>query len=339
MSPAQQDTSITFEPTGAGTQRPSASPRVLEGILSLGVGPYEGYDDGVFKTHVLPDVGFDFLARPGGLNLVFGGKIGFGIPISTGVHLGLRETLAEINARTSVFGEAAFLFFDDSIRFEPVGVGFRAVLGSRIEWSPAIEMRFAGEYRGTRTVNAENKILWWAGLEAGVAFTLSSTARPISRKDSIRAAIAYIARPDELEEFDELRSAYAIDEWLDRFWRRHDLTPSTPINEARLEYEARVKRANQRYSRPKRLGIETDQGRVLAIYGDPDVIDNEYSVYDATYRYELWVYRNRVRNIPTALFLFEISGTLDGRQLYSNVPGELSGPIPPGLPKKMKVWF
>lgn len=78
---------------------------------------------------------------------------------------------------------------------------------------------------------------------------------------------------------------------------------------------------------------------MLAIYGEPDVTENEYSVYDATYRYELWVYRSRVRNVPTALFLFEFSGTLDGRQIYSNVPGELSGPIPKGLPTKMKVWF
>ena len=181
--------------------------------------------------------------------------------------------------------------------------------------------------------------MWWAGLEAGVAFTLSSAASPITRKDSLRSALIYIAKPEEIAAFDATRSTYALEEWLDEFWRKRDLTPQTPLNEARMQYELRVQKANQRYSRPRKLGISTDVGRVLAIYGEPDATESEYSAYDATYRYELWVYRNRVRNIPTALFLFEFSGTLDGRQIYSNVPGELSGPIPRGLPKKMQVWF
>lgn len=336
---AQQDSTITFEPTAGTPQVTAANSRVLEGILTGGVGPYEGYNNGEFKTHLLPDIGFDFLARTGAFNLVFGGKVGLGTPLSTGVHLGLRETLSRLNEKTSIFGEAAFLFFDDSIRFEEVGFGFRGVVGSRFDLSPSIEVRLAGEYRGKRRIGIEDKILWWAGLEAGVAFTLSSAASPITRKDSLRSALIYIAKPEEIAAFDATRSTYALEEWLDEFWRKRDLTPQTPLNEARLQYELRVQKANQRYSRPRKLGISTDVGRVLAIYGEPDATENEYSVYDATYRYELWVYRNRVRNIPTALFLFEFSGTLDGRQIYSNVPGELSGPIPRGLPQKMKVWF
>jgi GWxTD domain-containing protein len=336
---AQQDSTITFEPTTGTPQKEVRSPRVLEGIVTLGLGPYEGYHDGAFKTHVVPDIGFDFLARPVGINLVFGGKLSFTVPLSTGVHLGLRETLSVLSERTSIFGEAAFLFFDDSIRFEAVGAGFRGVIGSRIEWSPSIEIRLAGEYRGNRTVGLETKTIWWAGLEAGAAFTLSSEATPLSYKDSVRAAILYIARPDELAEFDALRSAGALEFWLEQFWHKRDITPSTPINENRREYESRVRRANIRYSRPKRLGIETDVGRVLAIYGEPDATESEYSVYDANYRYELWVYRGRIKNIPTALFLFEVSDPLSWRQIYSNVPGELSGPIPSYLPKKMRVWF
>ena len=336
---AQQDSTITFEPTTGTAKKEQPAPRVLEGILTLGIGPYEGYHDGEFRTRPLPDIGFDFVARPAGINLVFGGKVGLGIPISTGVHLGLRETLSQLNERTSIFGEAAFLFFDDSIRFEPVGVGFRGVIGSRVEWTPSIEARLAGEYRGKRLVGLEERTIWWMGLEVGAAFTLSSEATPLTHKDSVRAAIVYIAQPDEIAEFDALRSSGALEFWLEQFWRKRDITPSSPINENRREYESRVRRANARYSRPKRLGIETDVGRVLAIYGEPDATENEYSVYDANYRYELWVYRGRVKNIPTALFLFEVSDPLGWRQIYSNVPGELSGPIPSYLPKKMRVWF
>lgn len=340
---AQTDSAITFEPTGA-VPKTRESPRTLEGILTVSAGLYHGFDRDELTTFLQPGAGFEFLARPGGwMNLLAGVKLGFSKPLTTGVHVGIRQPFYEkSDCSAMIFGDVALLFFDDADRLGPIGFGVRGVVGGRAGWFTTFEYRLAGEYRGMGGRNADGtdpRGLWWVGAEAGVVFTLGSAVTPFSRIDSVRAAIQFIATSEELDEFDALRSTLAIEEWLDRFWMKRDVTLGTPLNEARIEYEKRVRVANERFSRPRRLGIDTDPGRVLALYNEPDAKEMEYSIYDANYRYELWIYRNRVRHAPIALFLFVVGGPREWQQIYSNVPGEMTGPIPNDLPLRMRSWF
>ena len=204
------------------------------------------------------------------------------------------------------------------------------------------EYRLAGEWRGTASDSIDGsrtRVLWWVGAEVGIAFSLVSERRPLSRKDSLHASLHYIATSEEMDELDQITSDAKFDQWLDRFWRIRDLTPNAKLNEARLEYERRVETANRMFSTPKRLGILTDPGRVMAIYGLPDIQDKGYSLYDTRVQYMLWVYSGRVRDVSFATFIFELSNyKTDWEQIYSTVPGELTGSAPQGLPVTMVKW-
>ncbi len=52
------------------------------------------------------------------------------------------------------------------------------------------------------------------------------------------------------DEFDEYRNKSATEryDWLNRFWKKHDPTPTTEINEGQLEFERRVRIARDRFT-------------------------------------------------------------------------------------------
>jgi GWxTD domain-containing protein len=149
----------------------------------------------------------------------------------------------------------------------------------------------------------------------------------------------YISSGEEMDEMDEITSDARLDQWLDRFWRMRDLTPDTKLNEARIEYEKRVEMANGLFSTPRHLGILTEPGRVLAVYGMPDVQLQDHSIYDDRVQYLLYVYNGRLRDVTFAAFLFRRSSAEEWRQVYSNVPGEVSGGSMIGLPPQMQRWI
>jgi len=57
----------------------------------------------------------------------------------------------------------------------------------------------------------------------------------------------YILSTDEYEEFRSL-IGYDRSEWLRKYWKGHDPTPTTEINEAKIEFEQRVHYANSNFS-------------------------------------------------------------------------------------------
>src|SRR5262245_16085711 len=61
--------------------------------------------------------------------------------------------------------------------------------------------------------------------------------------------------------------------FLEDFWRRRDPNPDTAVNEARLEFQARVQRANQQFDSPGNdRGMFSDMGRTYIRYGEPDEV-------------------------------------------------------------------
>ncbi len=185
----------------------------------------------------------------------------------------------------------------------------------------------------------------WGGIELG--FVMNLLREEISNptpKDSLRQELRYIATSDELEQLDKTASSADIDRWLDRFWQARNVTGS-PQNDARMEYMHRVQVANQKYGTPMKMGVTTDRGRVLLLYGQPDRIEPANSIYGPDRKYELWIEENRIQGYRMALFLFlssqtsQARGTYEGhgdyREIYSNIPGEPSEALPVDLPTSM----
>ena len=317
----------------------------LDAIASIGLGTYGGFrSDGIYSTFLQPNVGVEFLAEPAGsLHLLLGGHIGISNPVTVGVVFGLREPLnISKNPDLKIFTDFGILFFNDSSLSNPIGYGARIAFGARTIGELNFEYRLAGEWRGSSSRYIEGsrtRQLWWVGAEVGIVFSLAKKVKPIMRKDSIKAALHYIASDEELEELEAAPSDSKIDQWQERFWRLRDLTPDTKLNEARIEYEKRVDAANRMFSRRGHLGILSEPGRVMAIYGAPNVSDNDHAIDDNQLEFMVWVYSGRVRDVSFATFIFESShNQLDWKQIYSNVPGELTGSVPQTLPVRMWKW-
>lgn len=99
----------------------------------------------------------------------------------------------------------------------------------------------------------------------------------------------YIATGDEVKKYSELHSVDAKREFLYFFWKKRDPDPSTSVNEAKQEFMARVRYANDQFSSGMKSGWKTDRGRVYIMYGKPDEIErhpNESGVKP----YEIWYY-------------------------------------------------
>jgi len=335
---------IVFNPSlNSAEQRPIESR--LGGIASLNVGTYSGFhDQGHYASFIQPNIGFEFLAEPGGfLHLLLGARIGFLNVITTGISFGIREQIYSAKPDLKLFSDLGILFFNDAESFGQPKYGVRLAFGARTSGSINLEYRFAGEWRGIASDSVDgykNRLLWWIGAEVGIAFSLVGESKPITRKDSLHASLRYIASGDELDELDQISSNTKLDQWLDRFWRIRDISPDTKINEARIEFEKRVERANGLFSTPKQLGVLTDPGRAMVIYGIPDIEDEDVSVIDNRVRYKLFVYNGRVRDVSFAAFLFRTpSSQTNWQQVYSSVPGEISGGYPNGLPPRMGKWI
>ena len=145
--------------------------------------------------------------------------------------------------------------------------------------------------------------------------------------------------PEEVTDFEETPGDSRLDFWLEQFWKRRDLTPETYINEARIEFERRARLANDMFSSTSRLGVLTDPGRVIVIYGRPDDTEAAESVANENHKYVMWIYHRRIAAQPLAVFLFQTDSPREWKQVYSNVPGELSGILPSGLPTYMTRWI
>lgn len=93
------------------------------------------------------------------------------------------------------------------------------------------------------------------------------------------------------EDIDRINSGINISEKLKKlteFWKNLDPTPNTITNEAMDEYFKRVNISSKKYS-TFRDGWNTDRGRVLILYGEPDVANNDPFRRDGK-AVEVWQY-------------------------------------------------
>jgi GWxTD domain-containing protein len=335
------DSTFVFPSTELGSE-PSIIVRRLELGLAVGAGAFTTFDALTPKTLLQPVVGFDFIAIPGRWpQFLFGARLGIANRFSSSFYFGIREPIG-----IEPFSiDAAFLVFDEERRLDGTGVGGRLglIAGLNLFGSIRTDIKLSAEYRGIGSpvdVLSPTRQLWWYGMDIGFAFALTNPRRDYTRAEMLRASLYPIASGEELNELRELGDDnLTIEYWLDKFWEKRDPTPETQKNEARIEYERRVEIANTLFSRSGKSGTMTDQGRVLLLYGQPDYEDIDVSATKEQYKYILWVYNGRLRDVGRAVFIFESFGVFEWKLIYSNVPSEYRGPLPANLPAAFRQWM
>ncbi len=101
----------------------------------------------------------------------------------------------------------------------------------------------------------------------------------------------YIATPEEVNRYKQLKGEEAKRRFLIEFWQKRDPDKTTPINEMKIEYFKRVEYANRHFSVGNKEGWRTDRGRVYIMYGPPDEYERHPSEVDSK-PYEIWYYHN-----------------------------------------------
>lgn len=334
---AKIDTNFVFD-ADLAPQEKAKREKKLEMIVTAGGGLYQTFRGDDYKKLFQPTASLDFYLEPGGIGFILGGHFGYADFFTQGISFGVRERLGLLSLEgLDTYTEISVLFFDDKAFARSFETGVRLALSGVFPQNTyGLMLRLAGEYRGRMSPPGHDdplKPLYWVGLEGGVNFSLLRSGISLSHKDSLRVGLRHILSSEELAEFDAVANEN-IDIWYDQYWRKKDLTPKTPLNEAREEFESRVRYANAEFGRLRRMGVESDRGRIVVVYGKPNYIETGEATSGAS-SYQLWVYENRVRGYQGALFLFESGYTGELKQIYSNVTGEITGQIPYTIPYRM----
>lgn len=107
-------------------------------------------------------------------------------------------------------------------------------------------------------------------------------------KQVFDAAYRLIARGSEARALDTIPPS-ALSRYLQVFWKRRDPTPSTDVNEFRMQFEERVATALTRYRTYSRPAPWDRRGEVYIRLGPPDeIVDSSFEAF-----YEKWYYFDR----------------------------------------------
>ena len=111
--------------------------------------------------------------------------------------------------------------------------------------------------------------------------------------------------------------------YLARFWKRLDRSPDTETNEFKVFYISMIDYANSNFGTMNRKGFETDRGRILLTYGQPNEIERNYMVLNKK-PHEIWYYHELEGG---AQFIFaDITGYGEFDLIHSTYSRELYHP-------------
>ncbi|HZN03779.1 MAG TPA: GWxTD domain-containing protein [Candidatus Polarisedimenticolia bacterium] len=109
-------------------------------------------------------------------------------------------------------------------------------------------------------------------------------------KDWYQGPVRYIITKVETKAYKALETESERLTFIDWFWQRRDIEPSTPQNEFRDRYEQRVFEAQRKFISSATPGWKTDMGKIYILVGPPDEINSD--VVAQTHRGIItWVYR------------------------------------------------
>jgi GWxTD domain-containing protein len=98
-----------------------------------------------------------------------------------------------------------------------------------------------------------------------------------------------IASVSELASLDQADGPASRNAAMAEFWQERDPSPGTVRNEFLEEYLARLDYIEEHFSIHSSLGITSDQGRVYALLGQPDIVD-DMPLELSTLPVQVWVY-------------------------------------------------
>jgi GWxTD domain-containing protein len=109
-------------------------------------------------------------------------------------------------------------------------------------------------------------------------------------KDWYQGPVRYIITKVEIKAYKALETDAERATFIDWFWQRRDIEPSTPQNEFRDRFEQRVLESQRKFISSATPGWKTDQGKIYIMVGPPDEINSD--VMGQTNRGIItWVYR------------------------------------------------
>jgi GWxTD domain-containing protein len=109
-------------------------------------------------------------------------------------------------------------------------------------------------------------------------------------KDWYQGPVRYIITKVEIKAYKALETESERATFIDWFWQRRDIEPSTPQNEFRDRFEQRVLEAQRKFIYSSTPGWKTDMGKIYILVGPPDEINSD--LVAQTHRgIVTWVYR------------------------------------------------
>ncbi len=156
--------------------------------------------------------------------------------------------------------------------------------------------------------------------EVGFEFLLASYRnRPVPELDEEFKTARYISTKEEQKIYASLDEPGKRD-FLAKFWQSRDRAPETPRNEYREDYLARVKFAQDNFS-GLRPGYETDMGRVLLVYAQPDEVER-FPSSSENRPYQIWKYFEIEGGVE---FIFvDVNNWGEYKLVHATARGELS---------------
>ncbi len=139
-------------------------------------------------------------------------------------------------------------------------------------------------------------------------------------EDHVRM-VKHLLVPEQLKILNALGDVGKMN-YLDQYWKEHDVDPTTPEVENRYDMIDRFKYANEFFSADfaGTDGWSTDRGRIFLTYGAWDERDQNTAPRQGN-AYEVWYYRSISEG---KLFVFEDwTGNDDYRLVHSTVYGEV----------------
>lgn len=126
--------------------------------------------------------------------------------------------------------------------------------------------------------------------ERSIRYYRSIAGNIMTDIDKAIKQLRYVATSDELDYIEAGTTNEDRTSRFEEFWKKHDPTPNTELNEAFEQYYMRIDYANKNFKSYSE-GWRSDKGNVYVVYGQPSGIEKQNSTSDNRV-FERWTYND-----------------------------------------------
>ena len=125
--------------------------------------------------------------------------------------------------------------------------------------------------------------------------------------------VRYLLTGEEDQAYRLLSTEAQRTAFIQKFWASRDPDASTPDNEYRRQFYARVIEANALFTDSTKPGWKTDRGKIFILLGPPDDLEQEQTRGDFLPNVVVWTYRNppggeHMNALPVVRFIRDSTG-------------------------------